>query len=149
MIESLTLPGDVFAEMDRLHQQFEQMFRPASFPASIRAQRRGAFPALNIGNTTEAVEVVAFAPGIEPASLQVSVDKGLLTIAGERKSDLAGAGEGVNVYANERFAGPFRRVVNLPDDADPARVDAVYRDGILRVTVAKRESSKPRRVEIR
>jgi HSP20 family protein len=36
----------------------------------------------------------------------------------------------------------------LPEDADPAKVDATYRDGILRVTVAKRESSKPRRIEV-
>jgi HSP20 family protein len=39
-------------------------------------------------------------------------------------------------------------VVSLPDDADPGKVDANYRDGILRVTVAKRESSKPRRIEV-
>ena len=50
--------------------------------------------------------------------------------------------------AQERFAGSFRRVVTLPDDADPQRVDAKYRDGILRITVAKRESSKPRRIEV-
>ena len=52
------------------------------------------------------------------------------------------------MYAQERFAGNFRRVVSLPDDADPAKVDASYRDGILRVTVARRESSKPRRIEV-
>jgi HSP20 family protein len=52
------------------------------------------------------------------------------------------------VYAQERFSGTFRRVVSLPEDADPAKVEANYRDGILRVTVAKRESSKPRRIEV-
>ena len=40
------------------------------------------------------------------------------------------------------------RVVSLPDDADPARVDAKYRDGVLRISVAKRESSLPRRIEV-
>jgi len=67
---------------------------------------------------------------------------------GERTNDLPPADERANVYASERFSGRFRRVVSLPEDADPARVDASYRDGVLRVSVAKRESSLPRRIEI-
>jgi HSP20 family protein len=69
-------------------------------------------------------------------------------IAGERQSELPKEGERTSVYANERFTGPFRRVVSLPEDADPARVEANYRDGVLRVSVAKRESSLPRRIEV-
>jgi HSP20 family protein len=69
-------------------------------------------------------------------------------IAGERKSQLPQGRDGISVYAQERFAGNFRRVVSLPDDADPGKVDASYRDGILRVTVSKRESSKPRRIDV-
>jgi HSP20 family protein len=57
-------------------------------------------------------------------------------------------GERASVYANERFSGPFRRVVSLPEDADPSRVEASYRDGVLRISVAKRESSLPRRIEV-
>ena len=56
--------------------------------------------------------------------------------------------QGPTVYAQERFSGPFRRVVSLPEDVDPAQVQAAYRDGILRVTIGKRESSKPRRIEV-
>jgi len=91
---------------------------------------------------------MAMAPGLEPSSLQVTADRGLLIIAGERRSALPQRREGVSVYAQERFTGTFRRVVSLPEDADPARVDASYRDGVLRITVAKRESSRPRRIEI-
>jgi len=76
------------------------------------------------------------------------VDRGLLVISGERKSLVPESGDSTSVYAQERFAGSFRRVVSLPEDADPAKVQASYRDGILRVTVAKRESSKPRRIEV-
>lgn len=88
------------------------------------------------------------APGLDPASLQVTTDRGLLVIAGERKSDLPESRDGVAVYAQERFTGSFRRVVSLPEDADPARVDATYRDGVLRISIAKRESSRPRRIEV-
>jgi HSP20 family protein len=76
------------------------------------------------------------------------VDRGLLVIAGERASDLPNQGERASVYANERFSGRFRRVVSLPEDADPARVDASYRDGVLRISVARRESALPRRIEV-
>ena len=69
-------------------------------------------------------------------------------MCGERRLALPEAREGAATYANERFAGKFRRVVNLPDDIDPGKVDATYRDGILRVTLAKRESSKPRPIPV-
>ena len=91
---------------------------------------------------------MALAPGLDPSTLQLSIDRGLLTISGERKTDVPEADEDTTVYAQERFVGSFRRVVSLPDGADPGQVDASYRDGILRITVGKRESSKPRRIEV-
>jgi len=149
MYPSLTrFPGDLFAEMEGLQRQVEQLLGWRRAPSSIRAAQRGAFPAINMGVTPEAVEIYAFAPGIDPATLEVSVDKGVLTLAGERRSETPPAGDKVSVYAQERFEGSFRRVVSLPEDADPAKVEANYRDGVLRVSVAKRESSLPRRIEI-
>jgi HSP20 family protein len=139
--------ADIFSELNRLQSALDQVFRPSE-RSSIRALTGASFPPVNIGTTPDTIEVMALAPGLDPASLQLSIDRGLLTIAGERKSAVPEAGDGIGVYAQERFAGNFRRVVSLPDEADPAKVDATYRDGILRVTVAKRESSKPRRIDI-
>jgi HSP20 family protein len=149
MYPSLTrFPGDLFAELDALQRNMDQLFGQRSWPSSIRAAGRGAFPALNVGMTGDAVEIYAFAPGIDPAKLEVSVDKGLLTITGERPSDLPEDPEKTNVYADERFTGAFRRVISLPEDVDAARVDAKYRDGVLRIAVPKLEKSKPRRIEV-
>ena len=145
---SFGFSGDVLSELDRLQQHLEQVFRPTGAPAGIRSPARGAFPAINVGSTPDSIEVLAFAPGIEPQALQLTVDKGLLVIAGERKAEAPSDAERTSVYAKERFTGAFRRVVSLPDDADPAKVEATYRDGLLRVTVAKRESSKPRQIAI-
>jgi HSP20 family protein len=146
MYPSLTrYSGDVLAELER---QLDQALGLRSWPSSIRAAHRGAFPALNVGRTQDAVEIYAFAPGIDPAKLEVSVDKGLLTISGERAADLPEASEKVNVYADERFDGSFRRVISLPEDVDASRVDAKYRDGILRISVPKLETSKPRRIDV-
>lgn len=145
-MNGLNLYGDIFAELNRLQQDFEQAFQAGS-ARSIRAMPRNTFPVINVGSTPEAVEVLALAPGLDPAALQLSVDKGLLVIAGERKEDQP-AGEKMAVYARERYKGAFRRVISLPEDADPAKINATYRDGLLRVTVARRESSRPRQIQV-
>jgi len=137
---------DVFGELNRLQSVLDQVFRPME-RSSIRALAGSAFPVINVGATPDAIEIMALAPGLDPARLQVTADRGLLILAGERAAALPER-QGLSVYAQERFAGSFRRVVSLPEDADPARIDASYRDGILRVTVARRESAKPRRIQV-
>ena len=150
MYPSLTrFPGDLFPEFEALQRQVEQLLDGRAWPSSIRAATRGAFPAVNVGTTADAVEIYAFVPGLDPASIEVSLDKGLLVISGERPSDLPQESEQVTVYADERFAGQFRRAISLTEDADASRVDAGYHDGILKVVVPKRESAKPRRIEVK
>jgi HSP20 family protein len=139
--------ADVFSELNRLQSVLDQVFRPAE-RSSIRALTGASFPVINVGTTPDAIEVMALAPGLQPDAFQLTIDRGLLVISGERKDDVPEAGDSTSIYAQERFAGNFRRVVSLPEDADPAKVEASYQDGILRVTVARRESSKPRRIEI-
>lgn len=139
--------ADIFSELNRLQSVLDQVFRPAE-RSSIRALTGASFPVINVGTTPDTIEVMALAPGLDPASLQLTTDRGLLVISGERGSEVPESGERVSVYAQERFAGTFRRVVSLPEEADPGKVEATYRDGILRVTVGKRESSKPRRIEV-
>jgi HSP20 family protein len=136
---------DLFAELDRLQREIQQAFE---YSPSIRGLGRGGFPALNVGGTARSVELYAFAPGLDPASVEVNLDRGVLTIAGERKPNLPEGDEKVAVHINERFAGRFRRVVTLPEDVDPASVSATYRDGVLQVSIARRESAQPRRISI-
>ena len=140
--------GDLYADFDELQHQMERLFSPRGL-SPIRAVQRGAFPAVNIGVTPESVEIYAFAPGIDSKSLDVSVDKGLLTIAGQRKGSTPDRKEKLNVYSRERPEGEFRRVVSLPDDADPERVNATYRNGIVQISIQKREASRPRRIEVK
>jgi HSP20 family protein len=147
MTTSIRPAADIFSELNRLQSLFDTVFRPAE-RSSIRALSGATFPVLNVGTTPEAIEVMALAPGVDTSALQITVDRGLLIIAGERKSQVPEAGDATSVYAQERFAGSFRRVVSLPDDADPSKVEAKYRDGVLRITVAKHESSRPRRIEV-
>lgn len=158
------LYGDLFSEINRLQQNLDQLFRPSG-SASLRAMPRRTFPVINVGTTPDAIEVLALAPGVDPKTMQITVDKGVLVIAGERHSELSDEQEGtssagstssaqssaeqsVSVYTQERFDGSFRRVISLPDDIDASKVEAKYRDGLLRVRVGRQEASRPRRIEI-
>ncbi|MFZ5485486.1 MAG: Hsp20/alpha crystallin family protein [Burkholderiaceae bacterium] len=135
-------PSSVFADLDRLQREVQQVF---GLGPSIRGLTRG-FPALNVGGTPQSVEIYAFAPGLDPASLDVQIEKGTLTLAGERKA--ADVPEKATVHINERFAGRFRRVISLPDDIDPTSVAAKYRDGVLHVRIQRKEEAQPRRISI-
>ena len=135
-------PRDVFAELDRLQREMQQAFDTGP---SIRGLTRG-YPALNVGGTPTSVEMFAFAPGLDPATLDVQLEKGTLTIAGERKA--AEVAEKATVHIGERFAGRFRRVVNLPEDVDPNAIEARYRDGVLHVRIQRKEEAQPRRIAI-
>jgi HSP20 family protein len=147
MFGSYQAAGSLFPEMTWLQQQLEEMLQPASV-SGIRSTARGAFPAVNVGSTADSIEVIAFVPGVDPKEVEITIQRGLLTLSGERASESTQRSSGTNVYAQERFAGKFRRVISLPEDADPTKVEAKYRDGVLQVTVAKRESSKPRQISV-
>lgn len=138
-------PRDMLAEMDRLQRDMQQAF---DLSPTIRGYGSNGFPALNVGATPQALEIFAFAPGVDPATLEINLERGLMTIAGERKSLLPDAQAKSAVHINERFEGPFRRVLTLSDDADPEAVEARLRDGVLRITVRRRASAQPRRIAV-
>jgi len=149
MYPSMLKPsGDLFADFAQLQERIDELMGGGRGASSIRAvSRAGAFPALNVGTWAEALEVYAFAPGIDPNSIDVTVEKGLLTLSGERKASEE-SGKGTTVYAKERFDGAFRRVISLPEDSDPGRVEASYRNGVLKVVVPRLEAAKPRQIQV-
>jgi HSP20 family protein len=99
-----------------------------------------------VGSTPEQVAVYLFAPGLDPNRLDISIQRNLLTVAGERAASVI---EGADFYRRERFSGQFRRVISLPEDVDPDQVEAAYRDGVLQVTLQRREAAKPRQIEVK
>ncbi|WP_377157649.1 Hsp20/alpha crystallin family protein [Roseateles sp. UC29_93] len=158
---------ELFNDLDRFQREMSGLFESTAG----RSTPRGGYPALNVGLSPEAVEVYAFAPGLDPATIGVDLDRGVLSLSGERAvspaantdgtaaTAAAAAAEGGTaapakaadktvVHQRERFAGKFRRVVSLPDDIDPEQVSASYKDGVLRVSVKRRPAPQPRRIDI-
>ena len=146
---TMRFPANLSTDFGDLQRQIERLFDTPDLPSSIRAIGRGAFPTINIGTTSDAIEIYALAAGIDPKRLDLSVDKGLLTISGERESRIPEESDKLNVYAQERFAGSFRRVVNLPDNVDINRVDASYRNGVLKIVIPIHENAKPRQIDVK
>ena len=145
MIYRTWFPRDVFAELDRLQRDLQQSYE---FSPSIRGLARGGFPGLNVGTTPQSVEVQAFIPGLDPAAIDIQLEKGTLTIAGERKSNLPAREDKATVHIDERFAGRFRRVIALPEDINPEAVAAQYRDGVLHISIQRQAAAEPRRITI-
>lgn len=138
--------GGLFDDLRRMQQDMDEMFGPRAWPAGIRSVARGTYPPVNIGATGDRVDVYLFAAGLDTKALDISIQQNLLTVAGERNQELP---ENVEYYRRERFNGSFRRVISLPEDVDPEKVDARYVDGVLCVSIMRREASKPRQIELK
>jgi HSP20 family protein len=143
-MEYSLFPRDLFSELERLQQQIQQA---VELSPSIRGFNRGGFPALNVASTPQSAEIYGFAPGLDPRKIEVQLERGVLSISGERSSDLP-EDERSSVHVNERFAGRFHRVISLSDDLDPNEVRATYREGVLHVSIKRHESALPRRINV-
>ncbi|GAB4247405.1 Hsp20/alpha crystallin family protein [Deferrisoma sp.] len=142
---------DPFRELERLRQEMDRIFEGVlptqgwtlEFMPGVAARR---YPRVNVAEQDDHFIVEALAPGVDPASLDVTVKDNVVTISGEKP-----APEGVKPEAfhrNERAAGRFTRSVELPAEVDPNNVKAVYADGILQVVLPKAEEARPRKIAI-
>ena len=144
----LNQPNSLFGQFERLRRELDDTFGVSGLPSSIRSVTPGTLPAINVGRTPNSVEVYAFAPGLDASKIDVSLDRGVLRIAGERASGIPEDDPKLHVYARERGAGNFTRAVSLPEDVDPAQVNASYGDGVLQISIARRESAQPKRINV-
>ena len=124
---------DPFRQLDRLAEQvFGTVARPAAMP--MDAWRDGHD------------FVVEFdLPGIEPDTIDLDVERNVLTVRAERKPS---TGPEVELVASERPRGMFSRQVILGDTLDPERIEAAYNAGVLRLTIPVAEKAKPRKIAI-
>ena len=144
----LNHPESLFGQFERLRRELDDVFGVSGLPSSIRSVTPGTLPAVNVGRTSTSVEVYAFVPGLDASKIDVSLDRGVLRIAGERASGIPVNDPKVHVSARERGAGTFTRAIALPDDLDPTQVNASYRDGVLQISIARRESDQPKRITV-
>jgi HSP20 family protein len=149
MYESvLNHPNSLLGQFERLRRELDDVFGVPGLASSIRSVAPGTVPAVNVGRTPTSVEIFAFAPGLDASKIEVTLDRGVLRILGERASGVPAEQEAVHIYTRERGAGSFTRAISLPDDVDPERVSASYCDGVLQVSVGRREPVQPTRISV-
>lgn len=102
----------------------------AAVPGAVRD-----FPAVDIAETDKGYELTTELPGIAEKDVSVSIDGGLLKIAGERRQQREDSHKGY--FLQERSFGSFARAFRLPEDADNAKIEAVFKNGLLTVTLPK------------
>lgn len=145
---SLSNSNNIFPELARFRQEIQSLFEARASTSAIRSVAQGTFPAINIANTSNSIVVHAFAPGVDPSTLDVSINHGVLHISGQRVRDVPDANGIISVYAAERFTGRFDRKLAIPDIADSSEVEARYSDGVLRITLARKQKPQPKRINI-
>jgi HSP20 family protein len=124
---------DPFREFDRLTQQaFGTRFRPSAMP--IDAYRQG-----------DEFVVHFDLPGMDPSSIDLTVEKNVLSVSAERRWDVA---DDAQIVASERPQGSFNRQLFLGEGLDADRVEASYDNGVLTVRIPVAEQAKPRKVEV-
>ena len=140
--------GNVWKEMNRLQREMNQLF--GSYGAGGDGWPTFAavsFPAFNIWQDETNVYAEAELPGLEFNDLEIFVTGGnQLTIKGERKQPKLEKGAW---HRQERGFGSFARVVELPVDVNPDRVEAKLMNGVLTLTMAKSEAAKPRKIVVK
>lgn len=104
-------------------------------------------PLVDITEDEKEYLIKAELPEIRKDDLHVTVENGVLTINGERKFEKVEKGK--RYHRVERAYGTFTRSFTLPEDADGQRVNAEFKDGILRVHVAKDETAKPKAIDVK
>jgi HSP20 family protein len=128
-------------EIDRLNQMFDSAFGGDTFA------RGGWVPPVDILETGDKNVVVKIElPEMKREDIKVTFENNVLTIEGERTFE--NAGESEKYHRVERGYGAFRRSFTVPTTVDGSRVQAAYRDGVLTVTLPRREDTRPRQIEI-
>jgi HSP20 family protein len=138
--------GDPFHEWDRLQQQMGSLFQSVvgreGYP-----RRVGVYPLVNLSEDQDHIFVRAELPGVNPEDLDITIKEQHLVIRGERK--IPPEEKDVNYHRRERESGFFRRVLRLPAQVDPNKVEAACKDGVLTITLAKPEEVKPRQITVK
>jgi len=134
-------------EIDRAFEDFVPPMEPFLRTAFLPGRLARAYPLINLHGDKDNLYVEAVAPGLDPASLNLTVVHNTLTISGEKKgppSDI----KPEMFHREERASGKFVRTVTLPVEIDDTKVSAEYKNGLVIITLPKSEKAKPRKIAV-
>jgi HSP20 family protein len=143
---ALQVRRDPFLSLpEQMNQLFDEFFRGWGLqPFGVGAEGWGAFsPNVDVVETDKDIRVAVELPGMEEKDIDVSVSQGTLTVSGEKKQEVEEKRH--NFVRSERSYGAFQRSISLPSEVDTNKADAVFRKGVLTVTLPKTSTSQARK----
>jgi len=123
-------------------------FWPGSFSQTGRDLVNVTYPNVDIVESETGYNITADLPGLSKEDVKVNVENGVLTISGEKKTDVEKR-EKDKYYHFERSYGKFSRSFSLPEHVDSAHIDARYNNGVLEIALKKTEEAKPKAIEVK
>jgi HSP20 family protein len=132
-----TMRFDPFRDLDRLTEQL--------LGVPVGSTKAPRFMPMDLYRSGDHYVLHADLPGVDPGSVDVSVDNGTLTVRAERSGRTE---ESVEWLTSERFTGSYMRQLTLGEGVDADRIAATYENGVLTVTIPMAEKAKPRRIQI-
>jgi HSP20 family protein len=138
-----------FQELEQMHERLTSLFEDGRSrrPGRELAQLEAWAPTVDIIENDSAYLVTAELPGVRKEDIHITLEEGVLTIAGERKQEQTEKTR--KFHRVERSYGSFSRSFSLPENIDAEKIEARFRDGVLAVAVAKSETARPRHIEVR
>ncbi len=133
-------------DIDRAFSEFGRGEGPSYKVAFLPGIGPRRYPLINLAEDKDELHIEALTPGVDPKSLNVTVMQNRLTLSGEKSP--VGDVKPEAFHRNERASGKFLRTLDLPVDVDDSNVQAEYRNGLLRVTIAKAEKAKPKQITV-
>jgi HSP20 family protein len=132
-------------QMERLQREMNQLLSgfTGRTPQPFRV---GVFPPINLSEDANTFYVRAELPGIKAEDIDISVEGDTLTLRGERK--LAEASGEVSYHRRERESGKFRRIITLTGRIKPDEVQAIFKDGVLKIILPKAEEARPKQIKV-
>lgn len=135
---------NMWQEMERLQREMNRMFRLSD---GVRLHPAPSFPAMNIWANEEGQIITAEIPGVEPDELEVAVTGDVLTLSGCRKPEEIG--DEKTFHRRERGCGNFKRSIQLPYPVQGDKIEATFRNGVLKITLPRAEQDKPRKITVK
>jgi HSP20 family protein len=140
-------------DLDDMHQRLSSFLTPGLFRRSSLIPNDEDIavpewaPLVDIAEDDKEYLIKVELPEVQKEDVKVTVENGTLTISGERKSEKEEKGR--KFHRMERYYGRFERNFSIPDDAEGANVKAEFKDGLLRVHLAKSEKARPKQIEVK
>ena len=137
-----------FRDFERMRSEMDRLWNSFFERGTLRGEEGGEWlPSLDVAETKNEIVVKAEVPGLDLKDIDISLSEGLLTIKGEKKQEREEKEE--NYHLVERSYGTFTRSIRIPNEVQSDKINASYKNGVLKIVLPKSEEAKKKEVKIK